>query len=434
VTTRTPVVAREAPPLAGNRNFRLLWFGEGVSVLGSMTTTLVLPLLAVTVFDAGPGAMGLLAAAAWLPWLFLGLPAGVWIDRGDPRRIMVAADLWSAAATATVPVAWALGVFTLSQVVIAALAVGGGAVFFRTAYASLVPRVVATGDLEAANSRLFGTESAMQVAGPGLGGGLVALVGAAYAVVLNTATFLVSAVCLLKMRPDRMARPESPVREPMLRSVRIGLRVLVRDPYIRFAAWQGGLSNFALTGYGALMVLFLVRDLHLAPGWVGGVITVGSLGGLVGAAVARRVSLRIGTGPAMVWLQILGGPTALLIALAQPGPLVALVPLGAALVGVGVVGANVLRGAFRMRYVPVAVMARVLSASGLINMGLMPLGGLAGGWLGDRIGVRETIAVMAGMHALVSLSVLVGPYRLGRPLPEGQMPLHRRLLAPTRGH
>lgn len=81
-TLTTPV----APPLAGNRNFGLLWFGEGVSVLGSMTTTLVFPLLAVTAFDAGPGVMGLLAAATWLPWLILSLPAGVWIDRGDPRR------------------------------------------------------------------------------------------------------------------------------------------------------------------------------------------------------------------------------------------------------------------------------------------------------------------------------------------------------------
>ena len=79
----------------------------------------------------------------------------------------------------------------------------------------------------------------------------------------------------------------------------------------------------------------------------------------------------------MAWLQILGGPTALLIAAARPGLLVGLVPLGAALVGVGVVGANVLRAAFRMRYVPTAVMARVVSASALITMGTMPLGGLA---------------------------------------------------------
>lgn len=132
------VTAPVAQPLAGNRNVHLLWFGEGVSVLGLMTTTMVFPLLAVLVFDAGPGPLGLLPAATWPPWLLFSLPAGVWIDRGDPRRIMIAADLASAAVTASVPIAWALGRLTLVHVVLAALGVGAGAVFFRTADSSFV--------------------------------------------------------------------------------------------------------------------------------------------------------------------------------------------------------------------------------------------------------------------------------------------------------
>ena len=84
-------VADALPRLAGSRNFGLVWFGEGISILGSMTTTLVFPLLAVTEFDAGARDMGFLAAATWLPWLLISLPAGVWIDRGDARRIMIRA-------------------------------------------------------------------------------------------------------------------------------------------------------------------------------------------------------------------------------------------------------------------------------------------------------------------------------------------------------
>jgi len=225
-------VADALPRLAGNRNFRLVWFGEGISILGSMTTTLVFPLLAVTEFDAGARDMGFLAAATWLPWLLISLPAGVWIDRGDARRIMIRADLWSAAVTASVPVAWAFGHLTLAHVFAAALGVGFGSVFFRTAYASLVPQVVAKDDLEQANSRLVGTESAMQIAGPGVGGALVALVGAAYTVVLDSISFLVSAMCLARMRPGAMSRPTLPAREPMLTSIRAGLRVLARDPYV----------------------------------------------------------------------------------------------------------------------------------------------------------------------------------------------------------
>jgi len=380
-------------------------------------------LLAVTEFDAGARAMGFLAAATWLPWLLISLPAGVWIDRGDARRIMIGADLWSAAVTASVPVAWAFGHLTLAHVFAAALGVGFGSVFFRTAYASLVPQVVAKDDLEQANSRLVGTESAMQIAGPGVGGALVALVGAAYTVVLDSISFLVSALCLARIRPGDMSRPTPPAREPMLTSIRAGLRVLARDPYVRYFAVQGGVSNFALTGYGALLVLFLVKDLHLPAGAIGVVIAVGSVGGLIGASIARRTSTRLGQGPAMVALQIIGGPAALLIPAAQPGLLVLLVPLGEVLVGIGVVGANVLRGAFRMRYVPGELMARVVSASALVNLGTMPLGGLAAAWLGEQFGVRSAIALLAALHALASLSVLIGPYRPGRPLPDAPMPV-----------
>jgi MFS family permease len=417
--TRTPQVA---PPIVGNRNFRLLWFGEGVSVLGSMTTAVVVPLVAVTAFDAGAAWMGLLTAAAWLPWLVVGLPAGAWIDRADARRVMIAADLGAAAAIGSVPVAWALGVLTLPHLVGAALGVGTASVFLRAAYLPLLPRVVGPDDLATANARLVGTESAMQVVGPGLGGALVAIASAAYAVVVDVLSFLVSAVCLHRMDRSRLVAPSPPERrEPLRREVATGIRVVARDPYLRFFTLQGGASNFALTGYAALLVLFLVRDLDLDPRGVGIVMSAGSIGGLVGASVARRAVARLGDARAMVALQVASGPPALLIALAQPGGRVALVPLGMALVGVGVVGANVIRGTFRMRYTPPQLLARTIASSSLVNFGTMPVAGLAAGWLGVHLGVRETIALMAGLHVLSTLTTLVGPYGRVRELPTQPM-------------
>ncbi len=419
-TTTAPVAG--APPLAENRNFRLLWAGEGVCVLGSMTTAVVVPLVAVTVFGAGPGWMGLLTAAAWLPWLVIGLPAGAWVDRLDARRVMIAADLAAAAAIGSVPVAWALGVLTLPHLVAAALGVGAASVFLRSAYLPLVPRVAAPDDLARANARLAGTEAAMQVAGPGLGGALVAVVSAAYVVVADVVSFLVSALCLHRMDPRTLApRTPPPTREPLRSEVAAGIRVVAHDRFLRFFTLQGGASNFALTGYGALLVLFVVRDLGLDPRGVGTVLALGSLGGLVGAGLARRASDRLGDARAMVTLQVSAGPPALLIALAQPGWGVVLVPLGLALVGVGVVAANVIRGTFRMRYTPAHLLARTMSTSSLVNFGTMPLAGLAAGWLGVHVGVRETIALMGVLHLLASLATLVGPYGRRRTFPRQPM-------------
>ena len=114
--------------------------------------------------------MGALTAAAWLPWLVIGLPAGAWVDRLPPRRVMITSDLVAAAALASVPVAWATDTLTLAELVGVALANGTCAVFFRTAYGKLIPDIVEAHHLEQANGRMFGTQSAMQVIGPGAGG------------------------------------------------------------------------------------------------------------------------------------------------------------------------------------------------------------------------------------------------------------------------
>ncbi|NHA69690.1 MFS transporter [Phycicoccus sp. CMS6Z-2] len=407
--------------MAANREFRLLWTGEGVSALGTMTTAVVLPLLAVTAFDAGPGWMGLLTAAAWLPYLVVGLPAGAWVDRLDARRVMIAADLAAALAVGSVPVAWLLGGLTLPQLVLAALASGTCAVFFRTAYGAFVPRVVRPEDLDVANGRLFGTEAAMQVAGPGLGGLLVRAVGGALAVAVDTVSYLVSALFLARMDPARLRpRADAPPRTALRREVADGVRVVARDPFLRFFAAQGALSNFALTGYQTLLVLFLVRDLGVGPGRVGLLLALGSAGGLVGSLVAARLAARSGNARALRWLQLLAGPAALLVPAAGPGAAAFLVPLGVALVGVGVVGANVVRSAFRQRYVPEHLLGRTSSASAVLVFGTMPLAGLVAGGLGGTLGLRPTILVMAALQLLTSLLVLVGPFRRGRDLPTGE--------------
>ncbi len=407
--------------LSSNRAFRLLWLGEGVSVLGNATSFVLLPLLAVVAFDAGPGAMGALATAAWLPWLLIGLPAGAWVDGLPARAVMISADLVSAVAYASVPLAWWLDVLTLAQLLLVALVGGAATVFFRTAYSAFLPQVVEPEHLEAANGRLFGTESAMQIAGPGVGGLLAQWFTAAFGILLDALSFLFSAVCLWRIKPSNAPTVTAPTTSLRTR-IAEGVSFVRRDRYLPWLTGIGGLANLGHTGLGALLILFLVRDLDLDPSGIGLVMAIGSSGGLLGALIATRISRRIGSGHASTVFMLGAGFPCLLVPLAGPGTGVVLVPLGLFLAGMFVVAGNVVRGAWRQRYVPMRLMGRVVTTTQLVNFGTMPVGGLLAGGLGATIGVRETIAVMAVVILASSLLFLLSPLRGLRDLPSPPSP------------
>lgn len=422
--TTSTAPSETAVPLARNRAFGLLWLGEGVSVVGNATTSALLPLLAVTQLDAGPAWMGLITAAAWLPWLLIGLPVGAWVDRLPGRPVMIAANLAAAVSLASVPVAFALGVLTLVQIAVVAMVGGVCTVFFRTAYQVFLPEVVPAAQLEAANARLFGTESAANVAGPGLGGLLAQWLTAALGLALDALTFLWSAVCLWRIRPARAAAPQVGLAGPaesLVARIREGVDLVRRDRYLPWFVGMGGASNFGLTGYGALLVLFLVRDLGLTEAGVGAVLALAGAGGVVGAVAAPFLSARLGSGRASTVLLVLSGPTALLVGAGLPGWGAAISGAGGFLVGLCVVSGNVIRNAWRLRYVPAGLRGRVMTVMQVVNFGTMPVAGVAAGWLGGVLGVRETILLMAAVHCLATWSILVSPLARLRELPPGPL-------------
>jgi predicted MFS family arabinose efflux permease len=416
MTTNTAPVA-PPPPLARNRNFSLLWFGEGVSVLGNATTSVLLPLLAVVGFDAGPGWMGALTAAAWVPWLLIGLPAGAWVDRLPAKRVMIVSDLAAAVTLASVPVAWALDLLTLPHLAVAAFCNGVCTVFFRAAYPGLVRQVAPREQQESAFARLFGAESAMQVAGPGVGGLMAQLVSAAGGLLVDAVTFLVSALCLWRLRLPAPETPDAAEVAPLRRRIREGIDYIRHDRLLRFFTLMGGVSNFGLTGYSALLVLFLVREVHLSSGGVGLVLAVGSVGGVVGASIATWVSRRLGSARALLALQLVAGPPALLVPLGAPGAGLVAMVAGMLLVGIGVMAGNIVRGAWRNRYVPEQMVARQVTTAQVDNYGTMPLAGIAAGAMGSTFGLRPTIAVMAAIHVLACLSMFWSPLRGLREMP-----------------
>ncbi|RKN51297.1 MFS transporter [Micromonospora endolithica] len=399
-----------------HRDFRLLWLGDTASNVGSNVTAVALPLVAVTVLDATVLQVTVLTAAAWLPWLLVGLPAGAWVDRLRRRPLMILCDLIAAALFLTVPVAAVLGVLTIGHLLAVALAAGLARVFFETAGQVYLPSLLPPERLAAGNAGLTATRTASYVLGPGIAGLVAQLVGAVSALLLDVVSFLVSALCLRRIRT--VERPPAAAGRPSLRrEIAEGLGFVARDPYLRVLTASGAAANIGLTGYQALLVVFLVREVGLAPGAVGLVVAAASLGGVAGAVLATRIGRRYGTARAMLIAAALTGPPALLVPLTDTGGQWFWAPLGGSLVSFGVAVGNVVKSTFRQTYPPRRLLGRITVSMQLLNYGTIPLAALSAGALAGLLGTRPAILVMTGWLAVTPLILLIGPLRRRRDLP-----------------
>jgi MFS family permease len=409
---------RRAGGLLRQRNFRLLWIGETISHLGNAMAVVGVPLVAVIVLHASTFTLGVLTAAAWLPWLLIGLPAGAWVDRLPARRVMIVCDVVSAMLYASVPVtAWA-GVLTTGLVIGVQLGGGAASVLFMTAYQVYLPSLVTPGELIEGNTKMQGSASAALFAGPGLAGLVAQVLGAVTALLCNAVSFLVSAVCLLGARPRAAAPPAAPRGTTLRREIGDGLVLVLRDPFLRQLSVFWAVANLALTGYTALLVVFLVRVVGLTPGAVGLLAAVPGVGGILGAAATGRITARFGTARGLLLSTLAGVPFALLIPLTGPGPRLAFYVAGALLAFAGIAVGNIIIAAFRQSYSPPGMCGRVTATMRFLIFGTSPLGALLGGGLGSWLGIRDALWILLGAAALSGPLLLTRALRGRRDLPD----------------
>ena len=346
---------------------------------------------------------------------------------------MITCDVVSAVMYASVPLAWWLGVLTLAHLLVVALACGTTAVLFNTAYHTYVPVILDEDDLMAGNSTLQGGESATRVAGPGVGGLMAQGLGPVAGLLLDAVTFVVSAICLLRVRAREAGRRGPAERESLRRRISIGVGFVIRDPYLRPIVTSGVLLNFSLLGYQAVQVVFLVRTLGAGSAAVGVLIAAGGLGGVVGSVVIRPLGRRIGTARAMLAALLVTGPFALLMPLASPGAGLLLFFAGSFVLGAGVVACNVVLATFRQSYCPPRLLGRVVATTMVINHAAIPLGSILGGTLGDLYGARTAMWIMTGLITPCSLILLTGRLREERDLPTARRGGRGRACAPPAG-
>jgi len=393
-------------------DFVRLWAAAGISAAGTQVTLLALPLTAILVLHASAFEVAALATAATVPNLALGIAAGIWLDRVQRRPVMVAADFGRAIVLASVPVAYVLGVLSLAQLYVVALIGGSLNVFFEIASGAYLPSVVPRAQLVEANSKLQAATVSAQAAGPSIGGALVTLVSAPMAIVVDAASFLISGslIASANVREEIQHEPQ-----PKMTSLRTELgqaaRYLLSDPYLRPLLIGHALANVALGLLWSIVIVYAVRELGLSPGTLGVILSLGQVGGVIGAAFGNRIAERVGVGRVVVMSFFLFGPATLLMATATAQTAIAFVTVGWTLESLARSLYGVSATSVRQALVPDRLQGRVIGLTTTAGTGAFPLGTLLGGAVAGAFGLREAMFVAAGVALLPFMAVAASPIR-----------------------
>jgi MFS family permease len=404
------VTADPVPSGKLGRAFGLLWAGQTASLLGDQVTLIALPLIAVAYTAASTFDVGLLATCLRAPFLLIGLPAGVWVSRLGLRRSMIAADALRLSVIAMLPVAIWSGVRSVALLLVAALLLGFGTVFFQVAYQSLVPELLPDRrHWHRANTRLSLSESSSQLVGPAGGGLLVGLLTSPGALVMDAVTYAVSVATLTATGRGNAGTvaPSASTKTEVL----AGLRYVRSTPVLNSIMWTGAAYNLGAAMYESLLVVFAVRHLGLSPAGLGVALGAGGVGFPIGGALVGRLTRRLGLGQTLIWAAVPSVGGMLVSALATNGQPALWLAAGTLLIGVG-------QGIFAVNAITIrqlaaepSMQARATSVHRFVSWGALSVGSLLAGLIGRGFGVRPTMLMTGAVSSACFWPLLASPLR-----------------------
>ena len=400
-----------------------LWTGQTISEFGTAISQLAIPFVALKVLHATTFEIASLGTVQFLPFLLFTLPAGVWVDRWSRRVVLIVGDLGRGLLGASIPIAYALGSLTLSQLYVVGFLTGILTVFFDVAYQAYLPSLVEREHLVEGNSKLQITVSGANLVGPGLAGLLIKVVTAPYAILVDTASFLFSGGFLVAIRkPERLERSADAPPRSLRTELWEGLRYVLGHRLLRPQAIATGTSNFFSNLVFAIFIVYAVRRLGMSAAAVGLVFSLGSTGWLLGSMSADRIRRRLGVGLTTTLGMACTGPSLLLIPLAPksfPSPvLIAGVAIGAW----GAVVYNITQVSLRQTITPQRMQGRMNAVMRFLVWGTIPLGSLTGGALGTALGLRTALFIGAAGGFTAILPIVLSPIRSLHEFPEPEEP------------
>lgn len=371
-------------------------------MIGDGMMIAVLPLFAATL-TSEPSEIAAVAASAGLPWLLLSLPAGSLADRWDRRRLMIGAQSAQAVIISLVAVLALAGQAQIWSLCAAAFAMVAAETVFRAASEAVVPAVVERRHLVAANgqqqSSIFIGEQSL---GPPLGAALF-VVAASLPFVLNAASFTISILLIIAIRPRPAFRPRI-ARQSAMKDVVDGLRFLHGHVVIRTLTGLAAVANFTTFMTLSTMVLFATEITGLDERGYGLLLGAGAVGGAVGAVVSTTVVKRVGLRSTLLVVPFIAPVAFLLVGLFGRDPVLLAAMLAAAAFALALW--NVVSFTLRQLLVPSEMLGRVGGAAKMIAFGAGPLGALAGGLVAQQWGLVAPW-IVAGLLRLAIALVMV---------------------------
>jgi MFS family permease len=348
-----------------------------------------------------------------LPNILVGLFAGTWADRTRRRPIMVVTDLARAMLLLSIPLAALFGLLTIWQLYTVLFLSGICSTFFDVANVSYLPSLIGRAQLVSANSRIVASASVANAAGQGLAGGLIQLLTAPIALIVDACSLALSAVLMQAIRAREPAPASLSRRANMRQEIAQGLHPLYRDPMLRSVVGSSTIYLFFSSIMLAVYVLYATRELHIRPVVLGVIFGAGGAGAVLGALLAAWLTRRLGIGRVMISANLLSGLFILLIPVAGALPTAAALILGIAQFVSQMMGAvfYINQTSLLQIVTPDNLRGRINASYRFLTMGALPLGSLLGGALGATIGLRDTLAVGGLGMLLPVVWLLVSPLR-----------------------
>jgi MFS family permease len=401
-----------------------LWAAQTVSVFGSQVTMLALPLTAALTLQATPFQMGLLSIALTLPVPLVVLFAGVLTDRLRRKPILIGMDWLRAVFLMVIPLTAVLHLLNFEVLLVVAFLSGVCSIVFDVAYQPYLSSIVEPEHLIDGNGKLESSNAVAAVAGPGLAGALIALFGAPVTVMVDALSFVGSALILGRIRvaervPDYSVLEPGEPRSLLWQQIREGLLVVLRHEVLRPLALFSAMFNFFYKVIEVSLILYATRTLGVGVVLIGVLFAAEGAGGLIGSLLPTWALRRFGLGRTLVTSTGLMGASCLLLPLAG-GPVwfvAALLAVGLFVLGLSSVVYRVQQISLRQVVTPSRLLGRMNASTRFLTWGVMPLGALSGGLLGDWTSPRVAVLIGALGCAVSFVWLFFSPVRALRVLP-----------------